>query len=295
MATPSHAGLKRNYAKGIGYGLIGGIVLSFDVALIRLAGSDPWLIMALRGAVLALIFLVIHLFYRPVSSPERPLESTYWLVVAVLYGINNVFFTLGVFYTSTANLVFILAFNPMIAAVLSWWLVGEKPRPVTWAAIGITTIGVAIIVVSSVETGNGWGDFFSLCCAATLALALTLTRKSGQDLSLAPGFGGAVSACFALPIALAWSPSPESWSWAFANAAILVPVAAFCLAIAPLYIPAPQAAMFYLLESVLAPLWVFLVFGERVTLETLIGGTLVLTALTGHSLWQLQRQKREGI
>ena len=74
-----------------------------------------------------------------------------------------------------------------------------------------------------------------------------------------------------------------------ANAAMLVPVAAFCLAMAPRYNPAPQVAIFYLLETVLAPVWVFLVFSEQVTQTTLIGGAIVLAGIAGHSLWQLRR------
>lgn len=288
------ARLRTDQGKGIVLGLIGGLVISFDVALIRLAGSDPWVMMAARGGVLAVVFLVFwRLFPRATDTPARPFDNPYWLAVAVLYGVNNVFFTLAVFHTTTANLVFILAFNPMMAAILAWVLIGERPRPETWVAVLATIGGVAIIVQEGLAAGTGLGDFFSLCCALTLAVVITLTRKSGQDLSLAPGFGGLVSFFFALPLMLVWSSAPESAAWLFANAAVLVPIAAFCLALAPKFVPAPQAAMFYLLETVLAPVWVWIVFGEEVTTMTLIGGAIVMAAIAGHSLWQLNRPRRQ--
>lgn len=287
------ASLRNQQAAGIALGMIGGLVISFDVPLIRLAASDPYVMMTLRGGVLAAIF---YLFWRflpaATHTPRRPFADSYWLGVAVLYGVNNIFFTLAVFNTTTANLVFILAFNPMIAALLSWWLIGERPRRVTWLAIAMTILGVGLIVLEGLESGTGLGDGFALICAASLALALTLSRKSGGDMSLAPGFGGLVSVAFALPLVWVYSSPPGSFAWAIANAAILVPIAAFCLALAPRFIPAPQAAMFYLLETVLAPVWVFLVFGERVEPMTLIGGAIVLAAILGHSFWQLQRPAR---
>lgn len=277
-------------ATGIALGLIGGIVISFDVPIIRLAGSDPWLMMGLRGGVLALVFLFVWRFARSATkTPPRPFENPYWLAVAIIYGINNIFFTLGVFYTSTANLVFILAFNPMIAAILSWRMIGERPKTVTWIAIALTIIGVGIIVRGGLDNGTWMGDLFAFCCAFSLAMAITLTRKSGEDLSLAPGFGGLVSLAFSIPLIIAYSVMPDKILWAIGNALILVPIAAFALALAPRFIPAPQAAMFYLLETVLAPVWVWIVFGETIEPSTLLGGVMVLGAIAGHSIWQLQK------
>lgn len=284
--------LKSNAVNGVLLGAVGGLVISFDIPMIRLAGSDPWLMMCLRGGILALVFALFWGFARSATqTPQRPFENKYWLWVAIIYGVNNIFFTLGVFYTSTANLVFILAFNPMIAAIFSWWLIGERPKLVTWIAVCMTVIGVGIIVSEGIQSGSGLGDLFSLICAASLALAITLTRKSNADLSLAPGFGGLVSMAFSLPLVIAWSSWPDSLGWAISNGAILVPIAAFCLALAPRFISAPHAAMFYLLETVLAPIWVWMVFGEVVETNTLIGGAIVLVAITGHSLWQLRKPK----
>lgn len=273
---------------GISLGLLGGFVISFDVPFIRLAGSDPWLVMGVRGAILAIIFFAYWYFARPKNMPKKPLREPYWMWVAIIYGINNIFFTLAVFHTSTANLVFILAFNSMAAAIFSWLFIGERPKAATWLAIVMTIIGVSIIVQSGLTSGSVYGDIFALICAISLGFGLTLTRKSGMDMSLAPGFGGLLSVVFALPLMIAYSSMPQHWGYVISNAAIIVPISAFCLALAPRFIPAPQAAMFYLLETVLAPVWVWYVFGETISGPTLVGGTIVLMAILGHSYWELR-------
>ncbi|MGB7287913.1 MAG: DMT family transporter [Salaquimonas sp.] len=284
--------LKTNTIMGISLGFMGGLVISFDVPVIQMAGSDPWLMMVARGLIPIPIYIIILFALRPFhDTPRNPFANVTWVQVGIIYGVSQIFFSTSVFNTSTANLVFILAFNPLLAAILSWWMIGERPKTVTWIAIAVTMIGVGIIVGGGLEAGTWFGDFCALGAAATLALAITLSRKSQADMSLAPSFGGAVAGMFALPIVLFHFSPPESWAWVFGNAALLVPIAAICLAAAPRFIPAPQAAIFYLLETVLAPIWVWLAFGEKATTETLIGGALVLAAIGGHSVWQLRRVK----
>jgi drug/metabolite transporter (DMT)-like permease len=281
---------------GISLGLIGGLVISFDVPIIRMAGSDPWLMMLARGLVPLPVYLyILYALRRFHDTPHNPFASVTWVQVGIIYGVSQVFFSTSVFNTSTANLVFILAFNPLLAAILSWWMIGERPRTVTWIAIALTMIGVGIIVGGGLEAGTWFGDFCALGAAATLALAITLSRKSQADMSLAPGFGGLIAGGFALPIVLFNYQEPESWAWVIANAALLVPIAAICLAAAPRFIPAPQAAIFYLLETVLAPIWVWIAFGETATTETLIGGVIVLAAISGHSIWQLRRSTSRAV
>lgn len=286
--------LQTNAILGIALGFIGGLVISFDVPVIRMAGSDPWVMMLARGFIPIPIYLFILFALRKFhETPLNPFQNITWVQVGIIYGVSQIFFSVSVFNTSTANLVFILAFNPLLAAILSWWMIGERPKTVTWIAIAVTMIGVGIIVGGGLQAGTWFGDFCALGAAVTLAWAITLSRKSQADMSLAPGFGGAVAGLFALPLVLVNSPPPESYLWVIANAAFLVPVAAICLAAAPRFIPAPQAAIFYLLETVLAPIWVWIAFGERASLETLIGGALVLAAIGGHSYWQLRRRLPE--
>lgn len=277
---------------GVTLGLIGGLVISFDVAIIRLSESNPWLMMIARSFIPLPFYLFIWRFVPFLHQTSRwPFASLTWVQVGIVYGLSQICFTISVFNTSTANLVFILAFNPLLAAVLSWWLIGERPKPVTWIAICMTFIGVAIIVGGGLQAGTWFGDFFALGAAFTLALALTLSRKSKADMSLAPGLGGLVSGMFALPLVIFHFEAPGSWTWLIVNAAILVPIAAITLAAAPQFIPAPQVGIFYLLETVLAPIWVWMVFGETVTRETMIGGVIVLAAIGGHTLWQLRRPR----
>ena len=244
--------------------------------------------MVMRGLGLTLVLgAAIKFGVRFTDTPKNPFNDKDFVEVGILYGLSSIFFTLSVFTTSTSNLVFILAFNPMLAALFAWWLIGERPSLVTWIAIFTTILGVVIIVSDGIETGNWLGDLTSLATAILLAFTLVRTRQSGKDLSLSGCLGGMVSALFAFPIALMYSGMPGAPLWVALNVLILVPLSGFTLALAPRYISAPQVAIFFLLETVLAPIWVWLIFAEIPSNQTLLGGIIVLTAIAGHSIWQL--------
>lgn len=278
---------------GIVLALIGGLMISIDVPLIRLALSDPWLVMVCRGAGLAGVLGLVLAFGRHwTDTPPNPFDDPDWVIVGILFGATSILFTLAVFHTSTANLVFILAFNPMMAAVMAWWLIGEKPDFVTWSAIFLTMLGVAIIVSDGLAGGTLYGDLAALGCACILGLSIVLARKSGKDMSLSPVMGGMCSGLFALPLVIVYSGWPQGVGWLVVDAFILMPIAGFCMSLAPRFIPAPQVAMFFLLETVLAPIWVWLIFAEIPTDKTLVGGLIVMLAIAGHSLWKLTRPSR---
>lgn len=48
--------------------------------------------------------------------------------------------------------------------------------------------------------------------------------------------------------------------------------------------------MFYLLETVLAPIWVWLIFNETPTAMTLVGGGILVATIGSHSLWMARRK-----
>ncbi|RVA71366.1 DMT family transporter, partial [Mesorhizobium sp. M7A.F.Ca.CA.001.08.2.1] len=168
----------------------------------------------------------------------------------------------------------------------------ERPRLVTIAAMAIMILGVLVIVGGSVGTGKLFGDFMALCSAFFIAVAITISRASGKDM----GFTSLVGVL--LPLALAvFMVSGEGFHvnapwWIVFNGAIIMPISFFCLAAGPKYISGPEVAMFYLLETVLAPVWVWMIFAEAPTRNSLIGGGILIVTLTAHSLWQLHEGRK---
>ena len=289
MATP-----ETNHAKGLLLTAIGGLALTVDIPLIKLAAGEAWSIQMVRSGTTFVAALAIWLAWRAVSGKTVPplVPGKAGFAVAALYGLSSITFIIGVYSTSTANLVFILAFNTMFAALLSWILLGERPRPATFLAMLAMIAGVGIIVSDSIGSGSLLGDLMAGCSAFFIASAITITRSTGKDM----GFTSLVAVL--LPFAVsAFLVADQGYRidapwWIIFNGAVVMPLAFFCLATGPKYISGPEVAMFYLLETVLAPVWVWMIFGEEPTTRSLIGGVILVTALVAHSLWQLWDGRR---
>lgn len=282
-----------DHQKGLLITAIGGLVLTFDIPLIRLADGSAWSILLLRTGTTFIAAVIIWTVWRALSRNAPPLIPGWsGLAVAICYGLTSITFVTAVFHTSTADLVFILAFNTVFSALLSWLFLRERPRLGTMIAMLAMIVGVLIIVGGSVGTGKLFGDFMALCSALFVALAITISRASGKDM----GFTALVGVIFPLAFA-AFMVSGEGlhvaapW-WIIFNGAVIMPISFFCLAAGPKYISGPEVAMFYLLETVLAPVWVWLVFAEAPTRNSLIGGTILIVTLVAHSLWQLHEGRK---
>lgn len=282
-----------NHTKGLLLTALGGLVLTVDIPLIRLADGDHWPILMVRSAITFSVSLIVWLIWRSLSSRAPAfIPGRTGLVVATLYGIGAVAFMGAVFHTTTANLVFILALNSMFAALFSWLFLKERPSPATLIAMMMMLVGVLIIVGDSIGTGNLLGDLLALCSAIMIATAITITRHSGKDM------GFAALAAILLPFLVgAFMTSKVGYRiddpvWIIINGAIVMPIAFFCLANGPKYLSGPEVAMFYLLETVLAPIWVWIIFSEIPSTQSLIGGTILIVTLISHSLWQLQQGRR---
>jgi len=52
--------------------------------------------------------------------------------------------------------------------------------------------------------------------------------------------------------------------------------------------------MFYLLETVLAPVWVWIIFDEVPSNNALVGGTILIVTLVVHSIWQIAEGRRRA-
>lgn len=282
-----------SHAKGLLLTAIGGLALTVDIPLIRLAEGEPWSVLLLRtGATFTVAILVWAVWRSFSANAPQLIPGRAGLAVAALYGLGSVTFITAVYATSTANLVFILAFTTMFAALLSWVFLKERPANATMLAMLVMILGVGIIVSDSVGTGNLFGDAMALFSSFVIASAITVSRASGKDM----GFTALIGVIFPFLVAVVMVADvgyrvDQPW-WILFNGAIIMPISFFCLATGPRYISGPEVAMFYLLETVLAPVWVWIIFSEVPATKSLIGGTILIVALVSHSIWQLLEGRR---
>jgi drug/metabolite transporter (DMT)-like permease len=277
------------HQKGVLLTSFGGILFTFDIPLLRLAGDDAWTLIFGRGVFLCLAITAWWFFWYRMRGHKVPfINGRAGLIVAVTNTAANLMFIAAVTMTTAANLVFILALNPILCAIIARVFLGEKLHNWTWAAVVMSFLGVVIIGADGLTTGTLPGDLLAFGVALMTAIALTVIRKSGKNVvsSLAVGsFASAVFASFwAAPLALSFA----GWGWLGLNGLIVIPLASALIALGPRYLPAPEVAMFFLLDTMLTPIWIWMIFGELPTPVSMLGGTIVIVTLTAHSLWRFR-------
>lgn len=282
-------------AVGISCAFMGGLLLSFDVPLLKLSGADTYTLIYARGIMLFVAMYMFWLFNARLRGKSFSfINGKTGLLIAALTGASNILFVSSISATSVANVVFILAFNPLFAGLLAWVFLKEKLHLATWIAIGVALLGVGLIVADGLVVGTWRGDLMALGVAVLLAIVLTLIRASNTDQTGSAATGHLLAAIVVAPLALPATVTAEGWGWLSLNGLLVAPAATALLMIAPRYISAAIVAMFFLLETVLTPLWMWAIFEEVPSLTALIGGVVVIVALIGHSVWKLSGSKRDS-
>ena len=59
--------------------------------------------------------------------------------------------------------------------------------------------------------------------------------------------------------------------------------------IAPRFITAAEVNLFFLLETIIGPLWVWLIIKEQPTTETILGGIVIIVTIAVHSFLKLKK------
>ena len=279
----------KNHKKGLLITLSGALLLTFDTLLLRLIDGNQWTVMFWRSSFV-FVGLAGWWIYRTLARKPvaRLVEGYSGLAVGLLFGLANITFIIAVHNTSIANVVFMLALNTLFASLFSHLWLKEKVALQTWIAQAVCLLAVLLIVYDGLGHGTLTGDLMAIATALMLGLALTISRRSGADMSLTPATGALIAAIPAFFLAGSLHLEPGQWVWMSMNGIFVMTLASALLALAPKYISAAEVAMFYLLETVLAPLWVWLVLGEKASAASLTGGAIVLLTLAWHSWYKLR-------
>lgn len=277
------------HRKGLLITFAGVMMLTVDTPLLRMIDGNQWAVLFWRNLM---IFGVLMAWWairlRHLPGLESFINGKTGILVALGYSLSNICFIVGIHNTTVANVLFIVALTPFVAAVLSAIMLKEFPDRPTWLAIFACLGGVAIIVGDGLAQGNFWGDFISFGAALGLAFAFVLTRKSGKNMTTAPGLGALIGAVVTLPFVPDFSFTGTQWFYLSLNGFIVLPISFALLALGPNYITAAEVAMLMLLETMIGPILVWFAVGEVPTTQSLIGGLVVLATLIAHSAWKLR-------
>jgi drug/metabolite transporter (DMT)-like permease len=266
---------------------------SSGALIARLVATTPWTT-SLWRSLFASVFLAVVL-----SIARRRSILAQWrdggrpvAAVAVCMAIASTCFIFSIANTSVANTLLLMSTSPYVVGLLGWLVLGERVAPRTWLTMGVALAGAVVMVSSSYGRGGLLGDVLAIIMATSFAVATVLVRRHPR-ISMAPAAALATAFTFlmALPLATPLATTPRDLAL-LAFFGIGQFGAGFLLFMAGArLIPAAQTSLIGMLETVLGPVWVWLVLHERPDAASLTGGALILTALVANTAVDLVRPR----
>jgi drug/metabolite transporter (DMT)-like permease len=270
---------------------------SFGGAIARFVeAADPWTIIFWRSFWAAAFLLAFMIWRDGPKGTVRLFRSMGWpgVAVACCFAVASTSFVVALGYTTVANILLMQAGAPLIAALMAFLLFREHIATSTWFAIAAVIFGVAIMVSESLGGSVSIiGDGLAFLIAFAFASATVITRRYAHvRMTPATCLGTLIAGTFAATQASAFAVTGADMGFLFAFGALNLGLGLAFFATGARMIPAAYAALLGTFETLLGPVWVWLIHAETPSRLTLIGGSVVFVALVVHILVEFRRLSR---
>ena len=261
-----------------------------DSLFIRLSSIDTWGLVFYRGIIpFFAVFFGMLLIYRLNFFKILMTSGIHGIIYVITFSITNITFFVSIQNTNVANTLVIIATEPMLSAILGSIFLKELPDKKTLISIIITFLSVIYIFFDSLKLGNFYGDILGFITAIGLAVgAVTIRSAKSKNLVPAAVVGKLLVATFALLFVENFALINQDMIIVPLMCILCVAIPFVLVTIAPRFIPAAEVNLFFLLETIIGPIWVWLIIKEQPSVETLFGGVVIIITIAIHSFLKLR-------
>ena len=287
-----------NKQKGLGLSLIGVLLITPDSLFLRLIDLGAWELVFYRGLVpFICLLIVLSFYYRSQFIKSFLVLGIPGLIYAILIALGSTTFVISIENTYVANTLIMIALLPFATAILSSIFLKEHPSKRMWLTIIACFAVVLFIFYDSYQGNRLYGDFFGLLTALMVGGSAVVVRY-GKNFNFLPAL--LLSKIFIMLIAIIFMQNfPETLFVDQKNLYLIIAMGVFAvfiplamITLAPRYIPAYEVEIFFVLETILGPVWVWLVIHEQPTNKTIIGGVFIIIIILIHTILELRENKK---
>ncbi len=262
-----------------------------DSLFIRLSNVDTWGLVFYRGMIPFFTVLIGMLIVYKSDFFKMLFNSGYHgLIFITTFSITNITFVVSIQNTNVANTLVMIAMAPMLSAILGAIFLKEIPDRKTWIAIAVTFLAAVYIFYDSLQLGNVYGDILGFITGLGLAInAVTIRSAKKKNLLPAAVVGKLCVAIFAMFFIETYTLVDQDLFIVPLMSIMCVAIPFVLVTIAPRFIPAEEVNLFFLLETIIGPFWVWMVIKEQPSIETIQGGMIIILTIAIHSFLKLKK------
>ena len=261
-----------------------------DSLFIRISNIDTWGLVFYRGIIPFLtVFFVMLIIYKLNFFKILVNSGYHGIIYIATFSITNITFVVSIQNTNVANTLVMIATAPMLSAILSTIFLKETSDKKTWISVIVTFAAILYIFFDSLKLGNFYGDILGFITAIGLAVgAITIRSAKSKNLVPAAVVGKLFVATFALFFIESFALKDNDLIIVPLMCILCVAIPFVLVTIAPRFIPAAEVNLFFLLETIVGPIWVWLIIKEQPSFETILGGAVIVATIAFHSFLKLR-------
>lgn len=274
------------HPRAVGQLVLAALFWSLGGLLIKTVDRPPLAVAGGRGIIAALFLALTNRNLRFTFSRVQ-------VLAAVAYAACTITFVTATKLTTAANAILIQYTAPVWIALFGSWFLGEKTTRIDWLTIVTVLGGMGLFFAEGLEFANVAGNLVALSSGVAFA-AMTMALRKQKDGSPVESIilGNLLSFVVGLPwMVSAPLPSATGWTALVALGIFQLGCSYWLYARAIRHVTALEAVLIPVVEPILNPVWVFLARGERPSAWALVGGVVVLGAVTGRGLHLLHGRR----
>jgi drug/metabolite transporter (DMT)-like permease len=285
--------MKNEHFKAIIITATGVLLLSLESLLIKLANIDAILFSFYIGVFM---FLSVNLVL--LQKEKKNFIQTYRtnfnviMVCGILFGISNIFFINAIKTTTVANTVMIFASAPLFSALYSYLIYKQRSRKNIFISSFFIFIGLFIIFSAQTLKGDFLGNLYALISVNLFALSFVILSQYSKAnrfaVTATAGLSAMVFSCFFVND---FTLGLNSLLILLLGGILVSPVSRIFMGIGTRTLPASEVSILMIIETIMAPLWVWLILNEIPSNPTFIGGIIILSTLFFNSLYTIRTNK----
>ena len=280
-----------NNAKGLALTSLGVFIMSLESLFIKFTTISPFLFSFYIG-----IFMFISMISTFVFKEKAVLKKAFnssmpiLIICAILMGTSNIFFITAVKTTTVANVVIIFGTAALFSALFAYLFFKEKITINIIIASFFMFVGLFIIFNDELEIGSLTGNIYALLCTALFAMSFVLlSRYKQMDRVLLTALSGLVLSIIAFFFCEDLAIDLKTLVVVMTMGLLISPISRVLLGTGAKYISASEVSLLMIIETIMAPVWVWIFLDEVPSSYTFIGGSIIVATLVANALYTLKK------
>lgn len=280
-----------NNAKGLALTSIGIFIMSIESLFIKFTTISSFVFSFYLGIFMFTSMMVTLLFKEKEYIKNSFKDSFAFLILcSILMGASNIFFITAIKTTSVASVVIIFSTAALFSALFAYLFYKERITKNILYSSFFMFIGLFIIFNKSIEVGRLEGNIFALLCTISFSISFVLLSKHKKmDRIVLTAFSGLALSMIAFFLSEDLQIDYNNLLFVILMGLVITPFSRLLIGNGAKYISASEVSLLMLIETIMAPVWVWLFLDEIPSSNTFIGGSIIILTLIINSLYNLKK------